>query len=81
MTNLFRCFDSDEDGHLEKMEFLDGVEMVKGFIEGGKAQLDMKERKAGVTWFKQVERWDYMGLRHENKLKFDSSLESYLPDL
>jgi Ca2+-binding EF-hand superfamily protein len=67
MTNLFRCFDYDEDGFVEKMEFLDGIERIKGYIEGSKTQLELKERKAGVAWFNACE-----GVEKEGR-------DSYMP--
>ena len=55
MTDMFRCFDEDEDGFVECIEFLKGLDKICDFIEGYKASLSVKERKTVVQWFKAID--------------------------
>jgi len=49
LSELFKCYDTDEDGQLERVEFLDGEEKRLGRLEFGPRQ-----RKASFQWFKEA---------------------------
>eukprot|EP00929_Paragymnodinium_shiwhaense_P035395 TRINITY_DN19103_c0_g1_i1.p1 TRINITY_DN19103_c0_g1~~TRINITY_DN19103_c0_g1_i1.p1 ORF type:complete len:482 (-),score=134.28 TRINITY_DN19103_c0_g1_i1:286-1731(-) len=47
---LFKCYDEDEDGKIERIEHLGGEERRLG----GQLNFGVKERKAAVAWFKEA---------------------------
>jgi len=47
---LFKCYDTDKDDHVERVELLEGLE--KEFEVRG-ANLGIKEKKAAIAWFKE----------------------------
>jgi len=47
LKEVFTCYDTDEDGRLERVEFLDGEGMKAGALCFG-----VKERRAAMAWFK-----------------------------
>jgi len=49
LDQLFKCYDADEDGQIERVEYLDAEEKRSGQLGFGP-----KERKAAFAWFKEA---------------------------
>lgn len=49
IEEVFKCYDEDTDGQIERVEFLNAEEMIANILG---EDFGVKERKAAVNWFK-----------------------------
>lgn len=51
LDELFRCFDSDEDGQIEREEYLECCEKIAGILD---ESFGPKQRKQKMAWYKEA---------------------------
>jgi Ca2+-binding EF-hand superfamily protein len=53
LDKLFKCYDTDEDGLIERVELLEAEEQIEKILDGRSAFLSMRDKKDLIAWFKE----------------------------